>query len=154
MIERDKFILLLQRLEMAYTPKLHFDQNQVDLWYDMFKDCAEEGLKLAVDKCIKENEFAPNIAGLMKYYRELETEHNELKDLIHAQYTTIRSIWGEEYDSDTFKEIAAYILRQPRKMRKVEMVELTHRAVSFRHDCDACGRVEIPTIKEYVQGAR
>ncbi len=30
------------------------------------------------------------------------------------------------------------------------MVELTHDAVSFRHDCDACGRTDIPTIKEYM----
>ena len=153
-MERKDFLKYLKKLEMAYAPRMVFTQDLVDLWYEMFADCEEEGLKLAVNKCIKENEFPPNIAGLMKYYRELESEHNELKDLISHQYTLMRSIWQEDYNSETFRAIADYIMRQPSKMRKVEMVELTQKAVSFRHDCDACGRIDIPTIKEYIQGAR
>ena len=109
---------------------------------------------MAVDKCLRENEFAPNIAGLMKCYKELEAEKNELSETIVHQYKTIRSIWGEEYDSTTFKAIVDYILRFPKKTRKVEMIELTHRADSFSHDCDACGRVDKPTILDYIQGAR
>lgn len=154
MIKRENFIKYLQKLELAYSPKLHFEQEQVDLWYEMFADCSEDGLRLAVDKCIKENEFAPNIAGIMKYYKELEEEKNDLRDTIQHQYTTIRSIWGEQYDSDTFKTIAEYIMRQPKKLRKIEMVELTHKMASFSHDCDIAGRLDKPTIKDYVQGAR
>lgn len=143
------------RLETNYgKDKFVITKDMFDLWYEMFQECEEEGLKLAVDRCIKENEFAPNIAGLMKYYKELENEKNELIDTIKHQYTTIRSIWGENYDKDTLSEIATYIMRRPKKIRKVEMVELTHRAVSFAHDCEAAGRIDKPTIKEYIQGAR
>lgn len=156
MISRERFINILQRLEIAYSPKFQFgnDQTKFNLWYDMFSDCDEEGLLAAVDKCIKENEFPPNIATLMKCYRELEAERTDLAETIKNQYSIICSIWGEKYDPETLREIQRYIVRFPKKTRKVEMVELTHDAVSFRHDCDACGRTDIPTIKEYIQGAR
>ena len=152
-----KVFLLEQmaRLELNYgKDKFKADQNVFGLWYEIFQDCEEPGLKLAVDKCLKENEFAPNIAGIMKYYKELETEKNDLVETIKHQYRTIRVIWGEKYDTATYKEIVDYILRFPKKTRKLEMVEFTQRAVSFSHDCDACGRVDKPTIKEYIQGAR
>ena len=143
------------RLETNYgKEKFRITQDIFDLWYDMFKDCNEQGLKLAVDKCIKESEFAPNIAGLMKYYRELETKHNELVDLVKHQYAIMRSIWEEEYDDDTFMELWAYVNRFPEKSRKVEIVELTHRAVSFKHDCEGLGRTDTPTILRYLQGDR
>ena len=143
------------KLETNYgKDKFVITKEMFDLWYEMFCDCNEEGLGLAVNKCIKENEFAPNIAGLMKYYKEIENEHNELESLIKRQYTVIRSIWGEEYDGDTFKALAEYVLRFPSKQRNIEVVEFTHKAVSFFHDCDAVGRKERPTIKEYIEGER
>lgn len=152
MIKRARFISYLQKLERAYAPKLKFTQELVDLWYEMFQDCEEEGLKIAVNNCIKESEFAPNIATVMKCYKALETERNDLKETIKHQYTTMRVIWGEDYDSDTFNEIVRYIMKFPKNVRKVEMIELQQRAVSFAHDCDASGRTDKPTIKEYVQG--
>ena len=139
---------------MAFSPKLSFTQELVDLWYEMFEDCNEDAFRLAVDKCIKESEFAPNIAGLMKYYKAIVDEHDEMKEVLNSQYKKICSLWTEEYSSDTFNAIVEYIYRFPKKMRKVEMIELTQRAISFSFDCDGCGRKDKPTIKEYVQGAR
>jgi hypothetical protein len=120
----------------------------------MFSDCDEEGLRLAVIKCIKENEYAPNVAGLMKYYKTLEQDRNEIADVMKSKYTTIRCVWGEEYNADTFKAIVEYIFRFPKVQRKVQMVELTHHAIAFYNDCRICGRQDIPTIKEYVEGKR
>lgn len=152
-----KEILLYQmgRIELNYgKERFKVDQDMFDLWYEMFSDCDENGFRLAVDKYMKENEFAPNIAGIMKCYRTLEDEKNDLKETIKHQYTTMRCIWGEEYDKDTFNEIVNYVMRFPKNMRKVEMIELQQRACSFAHDCDVCGRVIRPTIKEYVMGER
>lgn len=154
-ISKEFLLKQMGRLELNYgKDRFRVEQDMFDLWYEMFAECEEPGLKLAVDKCIKENEFAPNIAGLMKYYKALEDERNDLRDTIQHQYTTIRSIWGEKYDKETYESIVEYIMRQPKNLRKVEMVELTHRAVSFAHDCDACGRTDKPTIKGYIQGER
>lgn len=154
MIARKKFLVLLQKLEKAYGSKLHFDQDLVDLWYEMFADCEEEGLKLAIDKCIKESEYVPNIAVVMNCYKELSEEREALRETIKHEYSLMRSIWEEEYDSDTYNTIVKYVYRFPKKQRKVEMVELAQRAISFHHDCTTVGRLQKPTIKEFVEGAR
>lgn len=145
----------MSRLEVNYgKDRFKVDQDIFDLWYEMFADCNEQAFKLAVDRCIKESDFAPNIAGVMKYYRAIEEEHDDLAETIRNQYRKMCSFWTEEYDSDTFNAIVEYIYRFPKKMRKVEMVELSQRAISFSFDCDGCGRKDKPTIKEYVEGAR
>lgn len=145
----------MMKLETNYgKDKFVITKEMFELWYEMFQNCEEPGLKLAVDKCIKESEFAPNIAGLMKYYKAIEEEHEEMREVLNNQYRKIYSLWPEKYDSDTFKAIVEYICRFPKKMRKVEMIELTQRAISFSYDCDGCGRKDKPTIKEYLQGAR
>lgn len=155
MMTQEFLLKQMARIELNYgKERFKADQDIFDLWYEMFSDCNEQAFKLAVDKCIKESEFAPNIAGLMKYYKAIEEEHEEMKEVLNNQYRKIYSLWPEKYDSDTFKAIVEYICRFPKKMRKVEMIELTQRAISFSYDCDGCGRKDKPTIKEYLQGAR
>lgn len=143
------------RLETNYGRERFVITKEIfNLWLERLKDCDANGLKLAFDKCIDEREYPPNIAVIKNIYQELDAERNELADTIRSQYTTMRSVWGESYDKETFNEIVKYIMRQPRSMRKVEMIELQQRAVSFAHDCEGCGRRDKPTIKEYVQGKR
>lgn len=143
------------RLETNYgAERFKISKEIFDLWVEMFADCDEEGFKLAVTKCIQESEYAPNIAGLMKYYKQLDEERSELGDTIKAQYRKMRSFWPEEYDSDTYKAIVEYLMRFPKKTRKVEMIELSQRAISFSFNCDGCGRKDKPTIKEYIEGER
>lgn len=145
----------LEKLQLNYgVGKFDVTPEAFELWYEMFADCDENGFKLAVANCIKENEYAPNIAGLMKYYRTLEQDRAEIAEVMKSKYTTMRSMWREEYDSDTFKAIIEYIFRFPKEQRKVQMVELTHHAISFYNDCRNVGRQDIPTIKEYVEGKR
>jgi hypothetical protein len=155
MISKKFLLKQMSKIELNYgKERFNVTQDMFDLWYEMFSECEEEGLKMAVDKCIRENEFAPNIAGLMKYYKELEREREELGNLIGSQYTTIRSIWGEKFDDETYKELIAYVFRFPKKLRKVELVDLTHNAVSYYHDCEAAGRKNHPTIIQYLKGER
>lgn len=145
----------LSKLQVNYgKDKFDISPDAFNLWYEMFADCEEEGLRIAVSNCIKENEFAPNIAGLMKYYKTLEQDRSEIKEIMQSKYNTLRCMWNEDPDSDTFKAIVDYIFRFPKEQRKVQMVELTHNAIAFYNDCRYCGRQNIPTIKEYVEGKR
>ena len=154
-ISRGFLLSQMERLELNYgKTKFVADQPIFELWYEMFKDCSKEGFEKAVDKCIKENEFAPNVAGIMKYYREISAEHNDYVTLLKQQYTTLRAIWQEKEDTSTVLELYNYSLRFPEKQRKTLLEEYVHQACSYRHDCDACGRVDIPTIKQYLQGER
>lgn len=154
MIDRERFLEHLKKIECAYAPRMSFTQELVDIWYEMFSDCDERGLEVAVKNCIKESEYPPNVAILMKYYREVMNIRQEITDLMKSEYSTMRSAWGEKYDSDTFQAIVEYVFRFPKEQRKVQMVELTHHAITFYNDCVYVGRANIPTIKEYVEGKR
>ena len=154
MIERSKIIELLRKIERVYAPRMEFNQELVDIWCEMFADCNEKGLELAVNNCIKNSEYPPTVATLMKYYRELEESRKEIIETMTSKYATMRYMWGEEYRDETFKAIVDYIYRFPKEQRKVQMVELTHHAISFYNDCVSVGRSDIPTIKEYVEGKR
>jgi len=153
-MERGQIIEHLKKLETAFGPKMEMKQKHVDLWCEMLKDCSEEALSLAVDKYIKECEFAPTVGGLMKYYRDIVNEHNEYAALVRRQYSILRSIWEEKEDVGTMLELYNFSMRYPEKSRRTLLIEYVHQACSFRHDCDACGRKDIPTIKEYIRGAR
>ena len=154
-ITREFLLNQMHRLELNYgRDRFVVNQNVFELWYDMFKTCTQDNLKSAVDKCIKESEFAPNVAGLMKFYKELSTEHDEYITFVKREYTLMRAVWQEEKDPGTVIELYQFSLKFPEKQRKTLLVELTQNSCSFRHDCDACGRTDIPTIKEYIQGKR
>lgn len=154
-VTKEFLLAQMKKIETNYgKDKFVITQKMFDLWYEMFSECSEKLLLQAVNRCLKENEFAPNIAGLMKYYREIEDNHNELVATVKSKYQTIRSVWGEQDDLETIKAIYSYLKQFPEKDRKSEMIELCHRAVSFRNDCSADGRTDIPTILEYVKGSR
>lgn len=148
----EQFLLdQMTRFEKNYgKDKFIVEQDMFDLWYEMFADCEEEGLRLAVNRCLKESEFPPTIATVMKFYKELADEREETTKLLEHEYGMMRSIWGEREDEETYNAIVRYLNNQPKKQRKVKMVELSQEAISYYHDLIAKGIQDRPTIKEYV----
>ena len=151
MIDKKDLLLLLQKLETAYEPKLTFSQDKVDLWYEMFRECNLTILRKAVDNCICNNEFAPNIAGLMKYYTALANKDSELENLTRRQYHILRVTFEEEVDLKTFEILKKWVFRQPEETRIEKLVEFTQQMVSFYNDCRAHGSINIPTIYKYIE---
>ena len=149
LMERRVLLKNLQILEKAYE-KLSFTQSQVDLWYECFKDCEEKDFELAVMNYIKGNEFPPVIAGVMKYYREIEDYKKEMKDFLFRQYMTLRSTWDEKQDAETMNEFVRIVCEYPKDQRKEAALDITHRAVSFHHDCEIEGRTA-PSLIDYLR---
>lgn len=155
MISKKELKSILEKLELAYGSKFPvFDNPKVALWYEMFKDCSKEGLLEAVDRCIKESEFPPNVATLTKFYKEVASEHNELIQEVRSKYKSIATVWHENYDADTFNTLLEYVMRFPKETQKTEIQEFAYKAISFMRNCEGCGRQDYPTIKEYIQGKR
>lgn len=145
----------LIKLQINYgRDKFDLSKESFNLWYEMFADCEEEALKLAINNCIKGSEYAPNIAGLMKYYKAIMQERSEIIEVMQSQYKTLLAIWGESYNKETVKAIIDYVYSFPKEKRKEAMIDLTHRAVSFYNDCRNEARVDIPRIKEFIEGKR
>lgn len=64
------------------------------------------------------------------------------------------SIWGEQSDQSTYDALINHVMRFPKDQRKNLIIEMAQMAHSFYNDCRNCGRQDIPTIKEYVEGKR
>ena len=142
----------MKKIETNYgSEKFKISKEIFELWLEMFADCEKEGFRLAVDRCIKESEFAPTIATVMKFYKELADEREEMRRLIEHEYGLMKSVWGEKDDAETFNSIVRYVYKQPKKERRVRMVELSQESISYYHDLIAKGIQQIPTIKEYVE---
>ena len=98
----------MKRLEANYgTERFKITKQMFDIWYEMFSNCAEEGIRSSVNEYIRENEYPPTIAGIMKIYREKERFRKEVIDYVLGNYTYI-SHWCNEYPNqrtcDLFKK--------------------------------------------------
>lgn len=128
-------------------------QEQFDIWYKCFADCDEKIFEQAVMNYIKNSEYPPVIAGVMKYYREIVDYKQDMQQFFHRQYMTLISVWEEEFNADTLIEFINLVCKYPKEQRKDKAVEITHQAVSFHHDCEYEGR-KAPTLMEYIRGIR
>ena len=144
---RDQLFYLNNYYGDTYFP---YKQEVFDVWYEIFKDFDEVGLKRAIEKYIQKEKYAPVPASIIYYYNILDKERKELGRQIRNTYTNIRSVWEEEYDKDTYKALMDYVMKQPKEQRINKLQDLKYSAISYAHDCDATGNTKT-TIKEYIE---
>lgn len=145
----------MMKLETNYgREKFVITKDIFELWKEMFADCDIDIFKLAIDKCIKENEYAPNIATIYKYYNHISEKENELEKVVKAQYKLLRSTWEEDVDLKTFEALKGLVLHFPEINRKGILLDFSERAMSYRNGLRGEGRTDIPTLFEYIQGKR
>lgn len=151
------FISNMQRLDKAYPPKIPLNkvqlQEKVNFWYEYFADCKEKIFEQAVTNYIKHEEFPPSIAGVMKYYREIETYLKEMREFLFSQYSMMMATWDENQDQDTLNEFVRIIRKYPREKKKEAAIEITNKAISYHHDCEYEGRTA-PSLLEYLRGVK
>jgi hypothetical protein len=151
------FISNMQRLDKAYPPKIPLNkvqlQEKVNFWYEYFADCKEKIFEQAVTNYIKHEEFPPSIAGVMKYYREIETYLKEMKEFLFSQYSMMMATWDENLDQETLNEFVKVVRKYPGDKKKEAAIEITNRAISYHHDCEYDGR-KAPSLLEYLRGER
>ena len=151
------FISNMQRLDKAYPPKIPLNkaqlQEKVNFWYEYFADCKEKIFEQAVTNYIKHEEFPPSIAGVMKYYCEIETYLKEMREFLFSQYSMMMATWDENQDQDTLNEFVRIIRKYPREKKKEAAIEITNKAISYHHDCEYEGRTA-PSLLEYLRGVK
>lgn len=156
-MDKKVFISNMQRLDKAYPPKIPLNkvqlQEKVNFWYEYFADCKEKIFEQAVTNYIKHEEFPPSIAGVMKYYREIETYLKEMREFLFSQYSMMMATWDENQDQDTLNEFVRIIRKYPRDKKKEAAIEITNKAISYHHDCEYEGRTA-PSLLEYLRGVK
>lgn len=141
----------MKRMEINYgVEKFKITKEVFELWFDILSKCEEKELVMAFTECLMESEFAPNIAGLMKYYKKIIDERNSYRDFVLKHYEVIRDAFEESYNVAALNAIVDYLRVFPKDKRKAEMTELMYRAITFCHDCEYQAK-EKPSVKEYIE---
>lgn len=158
MITREFIIDKLKKLDFVYGSKFNLTnsnlENHIRLWKEMFEDCEPKYLEKAIDNCIKNCEFPPNIATITRYYREVKEEDNDLEKVVKAQYKILRVTWEEDVDLKTFEALKGLVLHFPEINRIGTLLDFSEKAMSYRNGLRGEGRTDIPTLFEYIQGKR
>lgn len=151
-MEKECLIDQMKKLEANYSPeKFRITQPLYDLWIEMFLGLDEETFKRAVTKYIKENEFPPTIAGIMKCYNEINSYRRMINDLVTGQYNVMRNVWEEPFDKDTLKKFKEIVFAAPKEQREGLITNTVNNAISYYHDCSYDGK-KPPTLIEYLGG--
>lgn len=134
MVEGKTFLKLLQRIEMAYPTKIHFTQGMVDLWYEMFSELEEEGVKTSIDEYIKTNDFPPSVASIMKIYKAKETQRKEAQEYIENMYNWVARWYEEQPGEETYELFARHIRGRPLNEVKAATDALCEKVVRYYND--------------------
>lgn len=97
---RDQMI----KLETNYgKDRFKITKEMFELWYEMFKDFSEEGIKSSVNQYIRENEYPPTIAGIMKIYREKDKRREDVRNYVKGNYSYVSHWCNEKPNSATYE---------------------------------------------------
>ena len=151
-MERSDIKKNLQLLTSVYN-KMSFNQDQVDLWVECFKDCNQNDFECAIRTYIKTNEFPPVVASIMKLYEEIRAYKRDMKRFIKQQFSYMAATWGEVETKEALNEFARMVVNRPKSDRKDFAKEYVIKAVTYHHNCEYEGK-EAPTLQEYMRGKR
>lgn len=119
------------RLEDNYgSDRFKLTQPMFELWCEMFKDANEDGLKVSVDEYIASNEYAPNIAGIMKIYKAKANYRKELHIFLLGKYKWVCRWYEEKPSQEVFSMFCKYIAKFPKDIQKTKADEVVRNAVS------------------------
>ena len=71
---RDEIKLQLEKLNLFFD-KFTVSQTIFNMWVDVFKSYDSKVFERAIDEVIKNEEFAPSIATVRRYCRDIELEN-------------------------------------------------------------------------------
>lgn len=59
-----EFTMMIKKLSLCYGKD--FDEDQIKIWYEYFKDIKKEVLNSSLDKIIKNNKYMPSISEILE----------------------------------------------------------------------------------------
>ena len=120
------------RLETNFgKDRFKVTQSLFDLWYEMFQDLDENGIKASVDEYIKTSEYPPTIASIMKIYNAKKEYREHLRRFIKAKYTWVYKWFEEEMSEDVYQKLIDMVFSYPKEVREKVMTDFAYEATSY-----------------------
>jgi hypothetical protein len=139
------------RLEANFTTeRFKITKPMFDLWYEMFHDLEEEGVRVSINEYIKTNDYPPTVASIMKIYNARAQEREELRRYIKGKYIQICRWYEEKPNDDTLAEITKMTTNVPKEDRKKFVEDMAYDAIRFYNDGLAMGATNI-TVNKFLE---
>jgi hypothetical protein len=141
----------MMRIETNYgQDKFKITAEMFNLWWDMFKDLKEEGVKVSVTEYIKNHEYPPNIAGIMKIYTAKNEYRKHMRQLILAKYNYVCRWYEEKKTEQCLKKLINLVFSYPTEDREIVINDFALDAISYYNRCMAEGKK--CSIEEFIEG--
>lgn len=98
----EEFTNLMNILGTAYGKE--FDQRQVGVWYDFFKDASAYNFKIAIKRIIATSKYLPSIAEVKEELAKQELGNLQLD--VEEEWSKVR-YWMRNYREDKKEEVIA-----------------------------------------------
>lgn len=156
---RDEFKAVSVKLRIAYK-RQGFMENpeEFELWLEHFGDLKQKFMAAAVHEFISQSVYPPTIADIKNRYDVLAEDDRKYNAEIMGLFRLAQSLYpGSGLVDDEQEELEAfktYIRRFPERERRVRAEEFLNLVTGYIRNCEGCGRKEMPTFKEYIEGKR
>ncbi len=100
-MKRVEMTKILEKLKMAYPEKFNLNEDTVGAWYEFIGDIDYETASQAVHRYVRESEYAPTVAGIMKRYNEIVEENIKRKMDAINEFDAATSIYPGVTNDDS-----------------------------------------------------
>ena len=99
---RDDFKKIIKTARSFY-PRERFVDNKADFdnWFSVFNDLDYEIADKALREYVKDNEYAPTVAGIRKNYEKIVDEEKKIRRDVNEKYGFLLTYFGERETKET-----------------------------------------------------
>jgi hypothetical protein len=152
-MNKEDFDRQLKKLDVMYEKFNIASQEVYDIWRNCFKDADIKVFTQAVDEVIKNEEYAPNVATVNRYYKQLEEARRAMIEKARECYNRVINALGCEKNVDDYREYLEWLATVPTQERNEIAERFSYEAVNYANGCTASGTPKA-TFKELLEVAK
>ena len=152
-MKKEELDAQLKKLDVMYDRFNIATQEVYTIWQKSFSDTDPKVFESAVDEVIKNEEYAPNIAVVNKYVKQIEEERRAIISKEKECYNRAVYALNFQKNADDYMEFLKWLAKIPKERRMEAAEEFSYNVVSYANGMTAKGQPCKP-FKELLKEAK
>lgn len=137
-MERVELKNQLEKLDLMFE-KFYMTPQLFNSWADKCKGLNGKTFARAVEEVIKHEEYAPSLATVLRYYREIETENKTILSKAKESYLQAITALGIPKNTEEYKAYLSMINAAPREERMELAEKISMKVVNYANKATSEG---------------